>query len=80
MALLIQPGPYIGGEESQYSVGNVLLQCKFRVSVVGLFHDMGIVILLPVGGSVAEQLEYWTCNSEVPSSSPALTANWSCFL
>ena len=79
MALLIQPGPYIGGEESQYSVGNVLLSLGFQLHV-GLFHDMGIVILLPVGGSVAEQLEYWTCNSEAQSSSPALTANWICFL
>ena len=79
MAFLIQPGPCIGGEESQYSVGSVLLSLGFQLHV-GLFHDMGIVILLPVGGSVAEQLEYWTCNSKAPSSSPALTANWICFL
>ena len=29
-------------------------------------------------GSVAEWLKRRTCNSEVPSSSPALTANWIC--
>ncbi|CAH3156641.1 unnamed protein product [Porites lobata] len=28
------------------------------------------------GGSVAEWLEPWTCNSEAPSSSPALAASW----
>ena len=27
---------------------------------------------------MAEQLEHWTCNSEAPSSSAALTANWIC--
>ena len=53
MALLIQPGPCIGGEESQYSVGSVLLSLGFQLHV-GLFHDMGIVIVLHVGGSVAE--------------------------
>ena len=26
-----------------------------------------------LGGSMAEWSEYWTCNSEAPSSSPALT-------
>ena len=30
------------------------------------------------GGSVAEWLERWTCNSEAQSSSPALTASWIC--
>ena len=30
------------------------------------------------GGSMAEPLERWTCNSEAPSSSPALTASWIC--
>ena len=29
------------------------------------------------GGSVAEQLEHWTCNPEARGSSPALTVNWS---
>ena len=29
-------------------------------------------------GSVDEQLEYWTCNSEASSSSHALTAGWIC--
>ena len=28
------------------------------------------------GGSVAEPLERWTCNSEAPRSSPTLTASW----
>ena len=28
------------------------------------------------GGSVAEWLEPWTCNSEAPSSSPPLAASW----
>ena len=27
---------------------------------------------------LAEWLEHWTCNSEVPSSSPALAASWIC--
>ena len=38
------------------------------------------VILLTYlrGGSVTEQLECWTCNSEAPSSSPALTTSWVC--
>lgn len=58
MSLLIQPGPCIEGEESQYSVGSVLLSLGFQLHV-GLFHDMGIVIVLQVGGSVAEQLKYW---------------------
>lgn len=58
MALLIQSGPCIEGEESQYSVGSVLLSLGFQLHV-GLFHDMGIVIVLQVGGSVAEQLKYW---------------------
>ena len=30
------------------------------------------------GGSVDERLERRTCNSEAPSSSPALTASWIC--
>ena len=30
------------------------------------------------GGSLAEQLERWNCNSEAPSASPALTASWIC--
>ena len=29
-------------------------------------------------GSMVERLERWTCNSETPSSSPALTASWIC--
>ena len=29
-------------------------------------------------GSVAERLERWTCNSEAPSSSLALTTSWIC--
>ena len=29
-------------------------------------------------GSVAAWIERWTCNSEAPSSSPALTASWIC--
>ena len=35
------------------------------------------VILLTYlrGGSVTEQLECWTCSSEAPSSSPALTTS-----
>ena len=32
-----------------------------------------------LGGSVAEQLECWTCNLEDPSLSPTLTTNWICF-
>ena len=28
------------------------------------------------GGSVAEWLKNWTCNSEAPSSSPTLIAGW----
>ena len=31
-----------------------------------------------VGGSVAEWFERRTCNSEAPSSSPALTDSWIC--
>ena len=30
------------------------------------------------GGSVAEQLEQWTCNPESPSLSHTLTASWIC--
>ena len=30
------------------------------------------------GGSVAEWLERWTCNSEVASSSRAMTDSWIC--
>ena len=30
------------------------------------------------GGSVAEPLERWTCNSEALRSSPTLTASWIC--
>ena len=30
------------------------------------------------GGSVAERLERWTCNSDAPSSWPTLTASWIC--
>ena len=37
-----------------------------------------ILVLRFVGGSVAEWLERWTCNSEAPSSSPALTVSWIC--
>ena len=33
---------------------------------------------IDIGGSVAEWLEHRTCNSEAPSSSPALTAGWIC--
>ena len=33
-----------------------------------------------LGGSVAEWLDRWTCNSEAQSSSPALTAIWICSL
>ena len=30
------------------------------------------------GGSLAEQLWYWTFNPEVPSACPVLTASWIC--
>ena len=30
--------------------------------------------------AVAEWLERWTCNSEAPSSRPAMTAYWTCSL
>ena len=39
-----------------------------------LFYTLFYYILLFWGGSVAEQLERWTCNSEASSWSPALTA------
>lgn len=34
---------------------------------------------VPQGGSWAEQLERWTCNSKALSSSPALITSWICF-
>ena len=30
------------------------------------------------GGSMVKWSEHWTCNSEAPSSSPALTISWIC--
>ena len=41
-------------------------------------HCNSLSLNLIFGGSMAEWLEWWTCNPEAPSSSPALTANRIC--
>jgi len=37
-----------------------------------------VVFGISLGGSVAEQLEHWTCNLEAPSSNSTQTAHWIC--
>ena len=62
--------------EAIYSIAQ-----KFRICCITLFHQECTSVWNKIhevhqGGSVAEWLERWTCNSEAPRSSPALTAGW----
>ena len=58
------------GKLEQYQVDPRSIALKGEFSLISLF--------LPLGGSMAEWLERWTCKSEAPSSSPAVTASWIC--
>jgi len=66
-----------GGVQSRAGMSSTMPDVSTTSAIV-IFRDSSSLSSFLWGGSVDEQLERWTCNSEAPSSWPALTVSWIC--